>query len=440
MLRHRLSGDLPVGYKRTELGLLPDAWEAVPLGDLFVFKNGLNKAKRFFGTGSPIVNYMDVFRRPGLKAEDLSGRVDLSPEEIKKYKVRQGDVFFTRTSETIEDVGVASVMLNEPRDTVFSGFVLRARPRGGRLDNGYKQYCFGPREVRSQIVSNATYTTRALTNGRSLSAVRIPVPPKPEQRAIAAALSDVDGLLTALEALIAKKRAIKQAARQQLLTRKTRLPGFTGAWVTKRLGELIRIIPSGIYGLPRQNGQLIAMPVATTAHIDIGDRWNHKNMDIRYFTENQKANFSPRQGDLIVVKSSGSSESIQSGKVGYVSDDQAGLFIFSNFLMLLRPIFCNSQFLFFQLVSSRVKKMLPHLVEASTYPNIRIDDYLDLQIPLPPSEEQAAIVDILSEIDAEITSLELRRDKARAIKCGMVQQLLTGQVRLVDPDFDHARS
>ena len=121
-------------------------------------------------------------------------------------------------------------MLDEPCDTVFSGFVLRARPRNDRLDDRYKQYCFGPRVVRSQIISNATYTTRALTNGRSLSAVWIAVPPKPEQRAIAEALSDVDGLLAALETLIAKKRAIKQAAMQQLLTGKSRLPGFQGEW------------------------------------------------------------------------------------------------------------------------------------------------------------------------------------------------------------------
>ena len=167
-----------LGYKQTSLGLLPNTWDAVLLGDLFVFKNGLNKARRFFGTGTPIVNYMDVFEHPGLRMDDLSGRVTLSPEEIKNFEVRLGDVFFTRTSETVEDVGVASVMLDEPRDTVFSGFVLRARPRDGRLDDCYKQYCFAPRVIRAQIISTATYTTRALTNGRSLSAVWIAVPPR----------------------------------------------------------------------------------------------------------------------------------------------------------------------------------------------------------------------------------------------------------------------
>ena len=236
--RRALAEEVPVGYKRTEVEVIPEDWNAVLLGDLFVFKNGLNKAKQFFGSGTPIVNYMDVFEHPGIRTNDLSGRVNLSPEEIKNFEVRLGDVFFTRTSETVEEIGVASVMLDEPCDTVFSGFVLRARPRNDRLDDHYKQYCFGPRAVRAQIISNATYTTRALTNGRSLSAVWIAVPPKPEQRAIAEALSDVDELLAALETLIAKKRAVKQAAMQQLLTGKSRLPGFSGKWETMRLGDL----------------------------------------------------------------------------------------------------------------------------------------------------------------------------------------------------------
>ena len=89
------------GYKQTNLGPLPNTWEAVLLGELFVFKNGLNKAKRFFGSGTPIVNYMDVFERPGLRLAKLSGRVSLTPDEIRNFKVQKGDVFFTRTSEAV---------------------------------------------------------------------------------------------------------------------------------------------------------------------------------------------------------------------------------------------------------------------------------------------------------------------------------------------------
>ena len=102
------------GYKKTEAGVIPEAWEVVPVGDLFTFKNGLNKAKQFFGRGTPIVNYMDVFGKPSLRIGEVVGQVDVSPKELKAYNVRKGDVFFTRTSETVEEIGTASVMLDEP--------------------------------------------------------------------------------------------------------------------------------------------------------------------------------------------------------------------------------------------------------------------------------------------------------------------------------------
>jgi type I restriction enzyme S subunit len=198
-------------------------WDQVRLGDLFSFKNGLNKAKEFFGYGTPIVNYMDVFAGSVIRSSNLEGRVSLTRSEVKNFDVQKGDVFFTRTSETTEEIGIASVMFDEPTDTVFSGFVLRARPLEERLNDGFKAYCFGSASVRKQIISKASYTTRALTNGRILSEVLLPLPSLAEQTAIAAVLSDMDAELSALEARRGKTRDLKQAMMQELLTGKTRL-------------------------------------------------------------------------------------------------------------------------------------------------------------------------------------------------------------------------
>lgn len=198
-------------------------WKQVSLGELFTFKNGLNKAKQFFGFGTPIVNYMDVYNGPKIRASRVQGRVSLSIDEIKNFDVRRGDVLFTRTSETPEEVGLAAVMLDEPSQTVFSGFVLRARPRNDELCDEFKAYCFRSSFVRGQIISKSTYTTRALTNGRQLSAVTLPIPPKSEQAAIAAVLSSMDDELAALEFRRQKTVALKQAMMQQLLTGRIRL-------------------------------------------------------------------------------------------------------------------------------------------------------------------------------------------------------------------------
>jgi type I restriction enzyme S subunit len=198
-------------------------WEVKRLGDLFSFKNGLNKGKEFFGYGTPIVNYMDVFGNTGILCSKLKGRVSLTQQEIKNFNVRKGDVLFTRTSETPEEIGMASVILDDPSETVFSGFVLRGRPKNDMLCDAFKAYCFRAPLVRNQIISKASYTTRALTNGGILSVVSLSVPTKAEQIAIAEVLSDMDEELAALGLRRDKTRTLKQGMMQELLTGRTRL-------------------------------------------------------------------------------------------------------------------------------------------------------------------------------------------------------------------------
>ncbi len=193
------------------------------LGDLFIFKNGLNKAKRFFGYGTPIVNYMDVYRSPTILCSALEGRVSLSNEEISRFDVKKGDVLFTRTSETIEDIGMASVVLDNPVATVFSGFLLRGRPKQDLHSSEFMAYCLRSDVVRKQITTKASYTTRALTNGRILSAVVFPLPSRDEQSAIAAVLVDLDDEIAALKCKLAKVLRIKRGMMQELLTGRNRL-------------------------------------------------------------------------------------------------------------------------------------------------------------------------------------------------------------------------
>ncbi|RJQ71869.1 MAG: restriction endonuclease subunit S [Desulfobacteraceae bacterium] len=198
-------------------------WEKVKLGKLFSFKNGLNKAKGFFGYGTPIVNYMDVFQSPVIYASNLEGRVSLSKAELKSFDVKKGDVFFTRTSETPEEIGIASVIFDDPVNTVYSGFVLRARSLDDRLSDRFKAYCFSSTFIRKQIITKASYTTRALTNGRILSEIVLPLPSKPEQDAISTVFFDMDAEIKALESRRTKTQAIKQAMMQELLTGRIRL-------------------------------------------------------------------------------------------------------------------------------------------------------------------------------------------------------------------------
>ena len=131
-------------------------WPMVPIGDILDFKNGLNKGKEYFGYGTPIVNYTDVYHHSGLYASDVKGSVSLSKDEIKRFEVRKNDVFFTRTSETPEEVGLSAVLLEDIPNCSFSGFVLRGRPKNDILAPEYCKYCFSAKAVREKIISNCT--------------------------------------------------------------------------------------------------------------------------------------------------------------------------------------------------------------------------------------------------------------------------------------------
>ena len=164
----------------------------VKIGDLFEFKNGINKDKGSFGKGTPIINYVNVYKKNKIYFEDLKGLVEASNDELVRYGVKRGDVFFTRTSETIEEIGYTSVLLEDIENCVFSGFLLRARPITDLLLPEYCAYCFSTSNIRNTIIKKSTYTTRALTNGTSLSQIEIPLPPLEVQKRIVEVLDNFE--------------------------------------------------------------------------------------------------------------------------------------------------------------------------------------------------------------------------------------------------------
>ena len=192
------------------------------LGELFEFKNGLNKGKDFFGKGTPIINYLDVYKRNKIYLDDLLGLVETTEDEQKRYSIKRGDVFFTRTSETKEEIGKTSVLLDDVEKGVFSGFVLRARPITELLLPEYCAYCFETYEFRKNVIRYSTYTTRALTNGTTLSNLEIPVPSIEIQNKIVKILDRFQELLSDTKGLlpleIEQRRKQYEYYREKLLT------------------------------------------------------------------------------------------------------------------------------------------------------------------------------------------------------------------------------
>ena len=418
------------GYKRTEAGLTPQDWDVVPIGELFSFKNGLNKAKTYFGYGTPIVNYMDVFNRPGLRIENIVGRVNVSSKELAAYEVRKGDVFFTRTSETVDEIGVASVMLDQPERTVFSGFVLRARPCDDSLDNTFKCYCFASRYFRQQVTSRASYTTRALTNGRTLSAALLARPPLAEQRTIAAALNDVDALLDGLDRLIAKKRDLKQAAMQQLLIGQKRLPGFDGKWEMMRLGNIV----SFLKGSGLSKADLALDGKRRCVHYgELFTTYGECINEVLHGTYREESFVYSLCNDVLMPTSDVTPNGLATASCIRISN-----VILGGDILIIRPPdeILNGEFLAHSIRANRDQVL--QFVSGTTVFHLYGRDMADFCLPAPSAKEQTAIVEVLSDMEAEIAALEARRDKTRDLKQAMMQDLLTGKTRLVEPEVAHA--
>ncbi len=400
------------------------AWDTTLIGDFLEFKNGLNKGKEFFGHGTPIVNYTDVYQKRGLKASDIRGRVFLTADEIHRFEVRKYDVFFTRTSETPNEVGITSVLLEDINDCVFSGFVLRGRPKNDMFVPEYCKYCFSTAAVRNAIITGCTYTTRALTNGKQLSAIEISLPPKSEQEAIATALSDIDALITNLEKLIAKKKAIKQGAMQELLTGKRRLPGFGGAWEIVRLGDHCAVLRGGS---PRPIQAYLTSSPQGANWIKIGD---------------------VREGDKYITATA---ERIIEAGISRSREVFVGDFILSNSMSFGRPYILkidgcihdgwlviqnyqdsfDQQYLYYVLGSDMVKSQYISMAAGSSVQNLNKEKVGNVMLHKPDIEEQHSIAAILSDMDEEISKYEHQLRKYKGVKQGMMSELLTGRIRLV---------
>ena len=397
--------DLKPGFKRTEIGIVPEDWIVHSLGDIGTFKNGINKDSTAFGRGSPFVNLMDVFGVSCISSADRLSLLESSYAERAAYDLRRGDVLFVRSSVKPAGVGLTAVVEADLPETVYSGFLIRFRDKD-RLNINYKRHCFYEYRFRNAIIAASSVSANTNINQENLKRLQIPLPPTfAEQAAIAEALTDADALIESLEQLLAKKGHIKQGAMQELLTGKKRLPGFSGAWEMKRLGEI--------------------------AKIKTGSRNNEdKTEDGQYpffvRSENvERINTYSHDGEAILVPGE--------GRIGSIFHYIHGRFDVHQRVYAITEFEpdISGRFIHFYLSRSFGAWAMQNTVKA-TVDSLRLPTFQTFELCLPPTKkEQTAIATVLSDMDAEITALEAKLTKARAIKEGMMQELLTGRIRLI---------
>ena len=387
------------GYKKTEVGVIPEDWEPSTIGENSKWMSG----------GTPRRN----------NTEFWSGTIPwISGSTLKHSEISTSDQFLT-----IEAVSVGSKMA--PVDSTLllvRGSALHNEIRAGLvvLPVAFNQdvkalvpdltvtpkfltyYILAKSDELLKLVSSAGNSAGVLDT-ELVQHFTFLKPPIHEQRAIATALSDVDALLTKLDQLITKKRDIKQAAMQQLLTGQTRLPGFEGEWEVKRLGELLS------YEQP-------------TNYLVSSIEYSNAN-DIPVLTA----------GKTFILGYTNEIHGIFYNLPVIIFDDFTTASKYVNFpfkakssaMKILRPR--NPS------VNLRLVFDMMQLVEFKLGDHKRywISEYQKLEVKIPDAPEQTAIATILSDMDAEITALESKLAKARQLKQGMMQELLTGRIRLI---------
>ena len=162
------------------------------ISDILEIKNGLNKEKEEFGFGTPIINYMDVNKKELIFSKNIKGLVNANQRELESFKVKKGDIFFTRTSETSDEIGLSASVMDDIDNCVYSGFILKASQKENILNPVFSGYYFRNPRMRNEIIKHSSITTRALTSGTLLGQMKVFIPSYKEQDKIGKTLYLLD--------------------------------------------------------------------------------------------------------------------------------------------------------------------------------------------------------------------------------------------------------
>jgi type I restriction enzyme S subunit len=390
--------ELKPGYKQTEVGVIPEDWDVKPLSAFADVKTGpfgssLHE-RDYVSDGTPIIT-VEHLSEQCVVHENIPLVSDIDRNRLSSYSLRAGDIVFSR----VGSVDRNALIRDSENGWLFSGRLLRVRVLRSDVYPPYLSFHFHSEHFKQRVRTVAVGQTMASLNTQILKGVYAILPNENEQRVIATALNDVDALLRGLDQLIAKKRDLKQAAMQQLLTGRTRLPGFSGEWELTRLGDVLSIC----HGKSQRNVEVADGPypiLATGGKIGTSQRALYTKPSVligRKGTINQPQYMEKPFWTVDTLFYSA------------VKDNNSAKFLYYRF--------CLIDWMQFN--------------EASGVPSLNARTIENIEIDCPQPIEQAAISSVLTDMDAELSALEKRRDKTRDLKQAMMHELLTGKIRLV---------
>lgn len=443
MMQEAAGKAIPAGYKQTEVGVIPEEWDVATIEELadIIDPQPDHRTPPESSNGEPYIGISDFINSREVdwaaSRKIISKAVD---KQEKCFQLQKGDIVFGK----IGTIGVPKFVPQVPFRFALSANVILLHPKN--VESIYLMGFFYSEFFQKTLKSELHSTSQAAFGMNKMRLIKLPLPPKEEQTAIANVLSDSDALIDALEQLIAKKQAIKTATMQQLLTGRTRLPQFAlrsdgtpKGYKTSELGQIPedwKVLPLGEL-CHFENGDRssnypssdefvsFGIPFINAGHIDNGVI-DSKGMDyISAVIYARLGGGKVKPGDLVYCLRG------SLGKFGVVPDD-FGMGAIASSLVIVRPITSRTscEFISEYFKSDISKRMVSLWAGGAAQPNLGAKELANFLVPLPNNLEQTAIATILSDMDSELTALEQKLAKARDVKQGMMQQLLTGRIRL----------
>jgi type I restriction enzyme, S subunit len=387
-----------------------EPWVDVSLGEIGSFKNGINKAAGEFGFGYPFVNLMDVFGKPALSTQEF-GLVNSSAKERETFDLRKGDVLFIRSSVKREGVGETAVVLNDLKDTVYSGFLIRFRDRARVLDLNFKRYCFHTRSFRNNLLSVSTSSANTNINQESLSDLFLSLPSLAEQQKISAFLSAVDEKIGQLARKEEFLRKYKKGVMQQIFDQTIRFKDDNGSdfpdWEDIPFRDIARLRKEKFDASTGESRKCVELE-----HLDQGTGKLLGTIDSAI----QKS-----------IKNVFSKDDILFGKLRpylkkYWHAAFDGVCSTEIWVMSPSPGYLGS-FLFY-LIQSAAFLQAVNISSGSKMPRAEWDIVSKYIFSFPTDErEQSRISDFLSHLDQKIELVNLQLDLTKYFKKGLLQQM-----------------
>ncbi|MBK3867573.1 hypothetical protein GFL09_07685 [Pseudomonas stutzeri] len=410
------------GYKQTEVGVIPEDWVVLKLPEVSWFQEGPGLRNwQFTRSGMKVINVTNL--DGGVLNLDKTDR-HISMSEFNQayhhFAIDAGDFVMASSGNSYSK---AAVVRQQDLPLVMNTSVIRFKALK-TLDYGFLWVFLNSPQFKDQIDLMITGGAQPNFGPFHLKRINVPVPPLTEQYTIAKALNDIGTLLRALERLIAKKRDLKQAAMQQLLTGQTRLPGFQGVWDMRALADLADIRSGGTPSTTEPKFWDGEIPWCTPTDITSLDGHKYLSDTSRRITDHGLRSSSAEMipANSIVMTSRATIGECAINTIP-VSTNQG----FKNFVPYQHV---DVDFLYYLLATQ--KQGFITLCGGSTFLEIGKGQLAAYEVCLPADKaEQTAIATVLSDMDAELAALEQRLAKTRALKQGMMQELLTGRTRLV---------